>query len=104
MRSTVASYFSSSSEDTTKPAARLDRDSVDGNGIPETITFFRMDTCQYDCDFVYRVWDYCSLPDAMVDESEAVVRLYNAEGLHSTYNIGVQGQMHNGDGFAGWTG
>jgi hypothetical protein len=92
------------SEDMNRPAARLDRDNVWGGGIPETITYFRLNTCEYDCNFVYRVWDYCSLPSAMVDESEAVVRLYNAEGLHSTYNIGGQGHMHEGEGYVDWTG
>jgi hypothetical protein len=99
MRSTVSSLWSGTREDTTKPSARLDRDNVHGNGIPETITFFRMDTCEYDCDFVYRVWDYCSLPDALADESEALVRLYNSDGLHSTYTITANGHMHSADGY-----
>lgn len=98
MRSTVSNWFGTS-EDLTKPAARLDRDNVNGNGIPETITYFRMDTCEYDCNFVYRVWDYCSLPDALVDESEALVRLYNSDGLHSTYRISANGNMHSAEGF-----
>lgn len=87
------------SEDLTKPAATLDRDNVHGNGIPETITYFRMDTCEFDCLFVYRVWDYCSLPTALVDESEALVRLYNSDGLHSTYRINGNGLMHSDDGY-----
>jgi len=32
----------------------------------------------FDRLFVCRVGDYCSLPTALVDESEALVRLYNA--------------------------
>jgi Notch-like protein len=85
-------------EDPNKPAARLDRDHTMGEGTPETITFFKLDTCQDDCLFVYRVWDYCSMENAMVQESGAVVKLYNAGGLHSEYRIGQQGSMHSEDG------
>jgi len=38
-------------EDLTKPGT-LDRDNVHGNEIPETITYFRMDTCEFDRLFV----------------------------------------------------
>jgi len=96
---TTSAWWGSQEEDMTKPAARLDRDNVLGNGIPETITYFRMDTCEFDCLFVYRVWDYCSLPDALVEESEALVRLYNSNGLHSTYTISANGRMHSDDGY-----
>jgi len=45
------------------------------------------------------------MENAMVQESGAVVRLYNAAGLHSTYNIGQQGTMHSEDGGrTGWHG
>jgi len=89
-------------KDMTKPSAMLDRDNVQGNGVPETTTYFKMHACQYDCKFVYRVWDYCSLPSALVDESEAFVRVYNSDGLHSTYNIGVHGHHHNNGGEQRW--
>jgi len=78
------------------PYATLDRDNVWGNGIPETVTFFNLDVCTFDCHFVYRVWDYCSLDAALADESEALVRLYNSDGLHSTYNIMQNGRQHSG--------
>jgi len=99
LRSTRTNAFWMQVEDLTKPAARLDRDNVHGNGIPETITYFRMDTCEFDCLFVYRVWDYCSLPEALVAESEALVRLYNSDGLHSTFRINANGLVHSGDGY-----
>lgn len=106
MRSMAAHpiFWWSQYEDESRPAARLDRDNVWGGGVPETITFFRLNTCEYDCNFVYRVWDYCSLPDAMVDESEALVRLYNAEGLHTEFHIGAHGRMHEDDGYQDWVG
>lgn len=81
--------------DATKPSAMLDRDNVQGNGVPETITYFQMESCINDCKFVYRVWDYCSLPTALVDDSQALVRLYNSDGLHSQYEIGTSGMLHN---------
>ena len=85
------------------PSARLDRDNVYGNGIPETVTFFDLDACVHDCHFVYRVWDYCSLDNALTEESGALVRLYNSAGLHSTYNINQQGSQHRGTGVVqGW--
>jgi len=101
MRSMVTNSVAwwAQAEDLNKPAARLDRDNVHGNGIPETITYFRMDTCEFDCLFVYRVWDYCSLPDALVQESEALVRLYNSDGLHSTYVIDGNGLVQSDDGY-----
>jgi len=80
------------------PYAALDLDNRVGNGVPETVTFFNLDVCTYDCHFVYRVWDYCSLDTALTDESGAVVRLYNSAGLHSTYNIMQQGTQHSATG------
>jgi len=99
LRSMTTNRFWIQTEDLTKPAARLDRDNQLGNGIPETITYFRMNTCEFDCLFVYRVWDYCSLPDALVAESEALVRLYNSDGLHSTYRINANGLVYSDDGY-----
>jgi len=94
-------FWWAQTKDMNYPSAMLDRDNVGGTpesvGRPETVTYFKMKSCQYDCKFVYRVWDYCSLPRALVDESEALVRLYNSDGLHSTYNIGSQG-MHFDNG------
>jgi len=99
MRSMKSRLLVLEEEDKSKPSARLDRDNTFGGGIPETITYFRMNTCEQDCLFVYRVWDYCSLPNALFDESEALVRLYNSEGLHSSYTITSQGSFHSGDGY-----
>lgn len=76
--------------------AILDRDNTQGNGVPETVTFFNLDECVTDCHFVYRVWDYCSLDTALAEVSGAVVRLYNSAGLHSTYNINQHGVQHRG--------
>jgi len=81
-------------QDHSKPAVQLDRDNTWGNGDPETTTFFRLEECEYDCKWVFRVWDYCSLSQALEHESEAVVRLYNADGLHSTYHVGAQGLVN----------
>jgi hypothetical protein len=81
-------------QDDTKPWLNLDRDNVWGGGIPETTTFYMMNSCEFDCKFVFRVWDYCSMNQALEHASEAVVRLYNSEGLHSTYNIGAQGLIN----------
>lgn len=89
----ASGWFGRTWQDDTKPAVQLDRDNVWGGGIPETTTFFRLNTCEFDCKFVFRVWDYCSLNQALEHDSDAVVRLYNSEGLHSTYNIGAQGQI-----------
>lgn len=89
---------------TTLPSAILDQDNTWGNGIPETVTFFNLDTCVHDCHFVFRVWDYCSLDNALVEESGALVRLYNSDGLHSTYTINQQGSQHRGNGVDPFTG
>lgn len=86
--------------DNSKPSAMLDRDDVNQYG-PETITFFNLDSCEYDCQFVYRVWDYCSIPSALVEDSEALVRVYNSDGLHSTFNVGQHGSNHDTDGNLG---
>ena len=108
MRSNPILWWIEPWEDETKPAARQDRDTIWGGGIPETITYFRLDTCEQDCNFVYRVWDFCSdnypssssTGSALADESEAVVRLYNAAGLHSEYHVGAQGHVHFGEGYS----
>jgi len=80
------------------PEASLDWDNKWGNGLPETMTMYKLDTCEYDCTFVFRVWDYCSLDKALAEESGAMVRLYNSDGLHSTWNINEHGSQHNGVG------
>jgi len=77
-------------------SAELDQDNKIGNGVPETVTFYNLDECWYDCHFVFRVWDYCSLDTALTEESGAVVRLYNSAGLHSTYHINQHGVQHRG--------
>merc|ERR1719329_171583 len=77
-------------------SAELDLDNKIGNGVPETVTFYNLDTCWYDCRFVFRVWDYCSLDTALTEVSGAVVRLYNSAGLHSTYHINQHGVQHRG--------
>jgi len=90
-------------------AVSLDRDNVKATPEtledPETTTFFRLDSCEYDCKFVFRVWDYCSLNQALEQESEGLVRLYNAEGLHSTYRVGTEGLINFDDyGRKSWDG
>lgn len=84
------------------PYAVLDRDNTQGNGVPETVTLFSLDTCVSDCHFVYRVWDYCSLDTALSQLSGAVVRLYNSAGLHSTYHINQHGVQHSGSNQDAW--
>ena len=84
------------------PYAMLDRDNTQGNGVPETVTFFSLDKCEQDCHFVYRVWDYCSSETALSQLSGAVARLYNSASLHSTYHINEHGIQHNGSNLDAW--
>lgn len=97
-RNTWAGSRSGWRPDMNKPYLMLDRDNWSGNGSPETITYFQMLSCTHDCKFVYRVWDYCSCTETgMVDNSEAVVRLYNSDGLHSTYTLEQQGSLYSNE-------
>jgi len=101
-RNTWAGSRSGYRPDMNKPYLTLDRDNWSGDGDPETITYFQMLSCTHDCKFVYRVWDYSSCTETVWDDSEAVVRLYNSDGLHSTYNVGQQGSLYSNEDQRRW--
>ena len=82
--STYHIYYSNQGSATSAPYAALDHDVTSGYG-PETMTIYQMFSGTYQ----YYIYNYSGSPD--ITTSQAVIQIYNANGLLQTLQVPTSG-------------
>jgi len=83
--STYHIYYSNTGSATSAPYAALDHDITSGYG-PETMTIYQM----FDGTYQYYIYKYAG--DGNITESQAVLQIYNQNGLMQTVQVPTSGE------------